>query len=334
MKTLLLITTVLTAVHLSAADAEKPKAKPAKPAAPAKPKAETFLDAAKAGEDFLLQGEYVSDSGKNAAHVVAMGADTFRFVFYPGGLPGAGWTKTATKPETLKRVDGKIHFAEPGGQEIELAREGLKMTLPGAGSTTLKRVERKSPTLGAPAPAGATLLFAEGKGTDEWNGGHVDERGLLAAGCTSKKKFQNFTLHVEFLLPFKPLGRGQDRGNSGVYFQDRYELQVLDSFGLKGEDNECGGIYTKAKPAVNMCFPPLVWQTYDIEFTAAQFGADGKKTKNAVVTAKHNGVIIHDKFEISGPTGGGKPEAPTPGPIQLQGHGNPVFYRNVWIVEK
>ena len=81
-----------------------------------------------------------------------------------------------------------------------------------------------------------------------------------------------------------------------------------------------------------MCFPPLVWQTYDIDFEAAKFGADGKKTKNAVATVKHNGVLIHDKFEIDGSTGGGKPEAATPGPIQLQGHGNPVFYRNIWVV--
>lgn len=316
---------LLTAVPLFAADAPKPAAKP---------KPVTYLNAADAGEDFLLQGEYVSDSGKNAAHVVALGEDTFRFVSYPGGLPGAGWTKQVTKPETLKRVDGKIRFAEPGGQEIELTREGLKMTIPGAGSATLKRVERKSPTLGAKPPAGATVLFDVGMTADQFAGGHLDERGLLAAGCKTKKSFQSFTLHVEFLLPFKPLGRGQDRGNSGVYLQDRYEVQVLDSFGLKGENNECGGFYTKARPAVNMCFPPLVWQTYDIDFTAAQFDADGKKTKNAVATVKHNGVTIHDQFEINGSTGGGKPESAAPGPIQLQGHGNPVFYRNIWIVEK
>ena len=83
-----------------------------------------------------------------------------------------------------------------------------------------------------------------------------------------------------------------------------------------------------------MCFPPLAWQTYDIDFTAAKFDSDGKKTKNAVITVKHNGVLIHDKTEIAGPTGGGKKEDPTGGAIQLQGHGNPVFYQNVWIVTK
>ena len=187
--------------------------------------------------------------------------------------------------------------------------------------------------MGAKPPAGAKVLF-DGSNADAWIGGHMDERNLLAAGSSTKAKFSNFTLHAEFYLPFKPAGRGQDRGNSGVYLQDRYEVQVLDSFGLKGENNECGGIYTKARPAVNMCFPPLTWQTYDIDYEMAKFDDAGKKIKNAVATVKHNGVLIHDHQEISGPTGGGKPEAPTPGAIQIQGHGNPVFYRNIWIVEK
>ena len=89
------------------------------------------------------------------------------------------------------------------------------------------------------------------------------------------------------------------------------------------------------KPAdVNMAYPPLTWQTYDIDFTSAQFDDSGKKTKPAIVTVKQNGVTIHDKYAIKDKTGGGKPEGPGGGAIQLQGHGNPVFYRNVWVVEK
>ena len=162
----------------------------------------------------------------------------------------------------------------------------------------------------------------------------LPDRGLLQAGTKTKQQFTNFSLHCEFLLPFKPAARGQDRGNSGVYLQDRYEVQVLDSFGLKGEDNECGGIYSQAKPLVNMCYPPLTWQTYDIDFTSAKFDDAGKKTKNAILTVKHNGVVIHDNLELKGPTGGGKKEERTGGAIQLQGHGNPVFYRNVWVAPK
>jgi hypothetical protein len=204
------------------------------------------------------------------------------------------------------------------------------------GKFLLKKVERESSTLGAKPPGGAVVLF-DGSSCEAFVGGHFDDlnRHLLASGSkTQRSDFQDFTLHVEFLLPFKPLGRGQDRANSGVYIQDRYEVQVLDSFGLKGVSNECGGIYSKTAPAVNMCFPPLRWQTYDIDFSAAKYDAAGAKTKNAVVTVRHNGVLIHERVEIAGPTGGGKKEEPTGGAIQLQGHGNPVYYRNIWMVPK
>ena len=319
--TLLSLAFLATAVSLNGAVADKPE----------KPKPPTFLTVEAAGPDYSAQGEYLNDWG--GAQVIALGDDKFRLVTYKGGLPGAGWDKE-TKSEVEGKRDGeKIVFKGKDDYKAELAGGKISITTASGGPYTMEKTSRTSPTLGAKPPKGAVVLFGGGN-ADEWIDGHLDDRGLLAAGSTSKRKFQNFSMHAEFLLPFKPLGRGQDRGNSGVYLQDRYEVQVLDSFGLKGEDNECGGIYTKARPAVNMCFPPLVWQTYDIDFEAAKFGADGKKTRNAIATVKHNGVVVHDKFEINGSTGGGQPEGPTPGPIQLQGHGNPVFYRNVWVVEK
>jgi len=138
---------------------------------------------------------------------------------------------------------------------------------------------------------------------------------------------------MEFRTPFKPTARGQARGNSGVYLQSRYECQVLDSFGLAGENNECGGIYSISKPAVNACFPPLTWQTYDIEFTNSVW-EDGKKKKNARVTIRQNGIVIHDDVELTHGTPGKLPEAAEPAPLYLQGHGNPVVYRNIWMVKK
>ena len=197
----------------------------------------------------------------------------------------------------------------------------------------LTRVERLSPTLGRKPPEGAIVLF-DGTSADEFDGGKMSDDKLLMQGCTSRKKLGSGELHVEFMLPWMPNARGQGRGNSGVYLQGRYEVQVLDSFGLTGEQNACGGIYSISKPLLNMCLPPLTWQTYDIDFTPAQFDAAGKKVKNAVTTVRHNGVVIHDHVEIKGSTGGGKPEDSTGGQIQLQGHGNPVFYRNIWVLPR
>jgi len=165
----------------------------------------------------------------------------------------------------------------------------------------------------------------------------VDGAMEVKAGTGSivtKRKFKDFKLHIEFRTPFMPDARGQGRGNSGVYLQGRYEVQVLDSYGLEGKDNECGGIYKVGAPLVNMCLPPGQWQTYDMTFRAPRFNAAGEKTGNAVVTVKHNGVTIHDERPIPGPTGGALDNnAAEPGGIYLQDHGNPVQFRNVWVVE-
>ncbi len=155
-----------------------------------------------------------------------------------------------------------------------------------------------------------------------------------AGNIVTKDKFQNFKLHIEFRTPFMPEARGQGRGNSGVYLQGRYEIQVLDSYGLQGVDNECGGIYKVGAPMVNMCLPPMQWQTYDITFQAPRLDAGGNKTQDAVVTVVHNGVTIHDRRKLPGPTGGAMDSnISEPGGIYLQDHGNPVQFRNIWLVE-
>jgi hypothetical protein len=131
-----------------------------------------------------------------------------------------------------------------------------------------------------------------------------------------------------------PSARGQGRGNSGVYLQGRYEVQVLDSYGLSGQDNECGGIYKVGRPIVNMCAPPLTWQTYDIEFRAPRFDAGGVKTADPVITVHHNGVLVQDELIVAGSTGAAlNANATQPGGIYLQDHGNPVQYRNIWVLE-
>jgi hypothetical protein len=295
-----------------------------------------FTDPAKAGADFTVQGEYVGTAGNSriGAQVIALGDGRFRAVFLPGGLPGDGWTGDGKHQVDGRREGEEAHFGTP-----EQGWRGCVIGDTFAGETPddqgfeLHKVERRSPTLGAAPPAGARVLF-DGTDASGWTNGRMSDDGLLQVGTRSRESFGDFTLHLEFRTPFQPGARGQGRGNSGVYLQDRYEVQVLDSFGLEGKHNECGGIYQKADPAVNMCLPPLSWQTYDIDFTAASFDGAGNKSSNARVTIRHNGVVIHDDVEINGPTGGGRPETPSPGPLQLQDHGDPVHYRNIWVVAR
>jgi hypothetical protein len=155
----------------------------------------------------------------------------------------------------------------------------------------------------------------------------------------SKRHFQDFELHVEFKVPvLPPLIEGQDRGNrgnSGVYLQRRYEVQILDSYGVELESWDCGALYRAKVPDKNASKPAGEWQTYDIVFRAPRWegkGDDARKTENARATVRHNGVLIHDDVELENKTGAGEPEGPQPGPILLQDHGNAVQFRNIWIV--
>lgn len=306
-----------------------------------KDKAETtYTDPKSAGPDYALQGEYLGKAeieGQETvigAQVLALGDGKFEVVGYFGGLPGEGWARgdRAVRHEGVRDGNKVIFKSEEGATSTLEDGKITVVTGEGREIAVLEKKERQSPTLGAKPPAGAVVLF-DGKSADAWERGKVVMDNLLQSDCETKQKFGDHTLHIEFRTPFKPWARGQARGNSGVYIQGRYELQVLDSFGLEGENNECGGIYSIAKPNVNMCLPPLTWQTYDIDFTAAKYDAACKKAAPAKTTIKHNGVVIHENLELKG-TPGKNPEGPGPDVVYLQGHGNPVVYRNIWIVEK
>lgn len=298
---------------------------------------DTFTDPEKAGIEFKLQGEYLGRGGDAdwGAQVISLGDGNFSVVGYRGGLPGSGWKRgDETKPAKGKLEGNAVVFKTD--EFVSTAKDGVFTVVDASGNKVaeLKKVERKSPTLGAAPPADAAVLF-NGSSADQFENGKIVEGKLLGAtNCVSKMKLGDHRLHIEFRTPFMPKASGQARGNSGVYIQGRYECQVLDSFGLDGKNNECGGIYSQKEPAVNMCFPPLSWQTYDIDFTAAKYDNAGKKTANARVSVKHNGVPIYDNIEIASETPGFHKEGPEPDSLFLQDHGNPVAFRNIWVVQK
>jgi len=194
-------------------------------------------------------------------------------------------------------------------------------------------------------PAGAIVLF---DGTDFSHWEQEDGRDVqwkivdgameVAVGqgsIVTKQKFQDFKLHVEFNVPPAPPGdKKWGRGNSGVYLQRRYEVQILDSYGREAGEADCGALYMAKAPDKNVCKEPGRWQSYDIIFRASRFEQQDQrfeKVENARITVRHNGVLIHNDVELANKTGAGRPEGPQPGPILLQDHGNPVRFRNIRI---
>jgi hypothetical protein len=289
-----------------------------------------YLDAANAGPDFLIQGEYageIPDQGKFGAQVTAKEDGLFSVVFLPGGLPGAGLApKAKTVSATATTALAKTTITGTWSGRIEA---GKLMGKTASGQPfTLTRVVRTSPTLGAKPPAGAVVLF-DGSGIANFPKAKMSDDKLLKVPATSKQLFKNFHLHVEFLIPY----RGPSGGNSGVYLQNCYEIQVFDSFGGQRSPSGCGGIYVFRAPDVNASLPPLSWQTFDVDFTAARFDAAGAMLKKPVATVRHNGIMIHDNITLPGKGNGGRPTVQG-GPLFLQAHGSPVRYRNIWVVER
>lgn len=298
-------------------------------------------DLSQVDEDFGFQGEFAGFSVLASEHgawsnsgvqIVAQGGAQFLVVGYPGGLPGSGWNRRPVVRMEAHRSGSQLELAN--GNRLLFRGNAITVQTPqGLYAGRLSRINRYSPTLGLRAPANATVLF-DGHNTDAFKNAKMTPDGLLMVGTELKELYNDFTLHLEFRLPYMPYARGQGRSNSGVYIQSRYEVQILDSFGLTGEFNECGALYRQRKPDLNMCFSPLTWQTYDIDFRAARFDNSGQKTENARISLRHNGVYIHRNLDIVAKTGAGSKEGPNPLPIKFQNHRNPVVFRNMWIIDK
>jgi hypothetical protein len=222
------------------------------------------------------------------------------------------------------------------------APTGAKPTTSAAPSAKAKpSAARAVYSLPSKPPADAVVLF-DGTSLENWRypwgepAGWEVRDGAMTTGRGNIISDQTFTdayIHVEFRVPNMPEAHGQERGNSGVYIQGRYEIQVLDSYGFKAPGKgDCGAIYGQFAPLVNACKPPLEWQTYDIIFRAARVDPSGKVAEPARITLLQNGMVIHNNVITLGPTAGGDANVGEPGPLLLQAHGSKVQYRNIWFV--
>lgn len=285
------------------------------------------------------------------AQIVAESREDFRVYLY------VDEKRVQIKGKTVKKktgMRGQVDLGSALGGVHSVRAEVVGGTIKGAfakdGASAkfeLKKVFNKSPTLGKEPPAGAVVLLAGLQASQEVKQETLDREWTIlprwklqsdgsiqiqGSSIVSNKAFGDAQYHVEFRTPFMPGDTGQGRGNSGVYILGQYEVQVLDSFTDEPRDNQCGGIYQRAVPLTNPSLPPLEWQTYDITFKTARFDANGAKTQDAVITVKHNGVVIHDNLALSDRTPGGLggSEA-TKGQLLFQDHSDRVGFRNVWV---
>ena len=305
---------------------------------------------AKPAEDKLM-GEYTGTlalggvKGPGLAQVIAEGKGMYRVAI----MRGLWQTDPKVKQfrvELTGKVggDGRVKLAGAGWKGLLVAEKMVSARADNGDTFDGDKYNvRTSPTVGAKPPAGAIVLLPFKAGTkpslDEWTNKSWPalENGAMEVGRRtnfSVRKFGSAKFHVEFCCPYEPTRRGQGRGNSGVYFQKRYEVQVLESFGLKSRSNDCGSIYRVANAKINASLPPLKWQTYDVEFTAAKIGPDGKLIRRPMMTVRHNGILIHKDQALPGKTAAAAATGlVAKDSLMLQDHRNKVQYRNIWVVE-
>lgn len=295
-----------------------------------------ITDISKVDARYAAIGEYVATTSRGDIGVrisTQAGEQPLFARVYPGGLPGLGWGRD--KPQllagTLNGQDVALQSTEGPQRTIRSAGKRMLLVETNGQEIELRKIARRSVTQGKPAPLGARVMF-DGKDTSSWKDAKVTDEGYLKAGTESVDPLVAGHLHIEFRTPYMPESTGQKRGNSGVYLQRRYEVQILESFALEGIENECGAIYRQRRPDLNMALPPLVWQTYDIFFVPAVFSSAGEKLKGTELTVIHNGLPVHYHTLVIAKTGAGREEGPEPLPLVLQDHSDPIVFRNIWFV--
>ncbi|MFO0820710.1 MAG: DUF1080 domain-containing protein [Pirellulales bacterium] len=340
--------------------------------------AKKLFDASGIGVELKWQGEYVGSEGDKrvGVQVVARGDRMFHALVLEGGLPGDGWDGGRYGlMESTPLSEGRVEFHALGDDKASAVLDDHGLTLTrGDRETLLKRVERKSETLGLQPPAGAIMLFGgphpnldafeERKDIEGMTSPTMFE-GNMMAGAVTKRRFRDYSLHVEFLTGWEPQNIPWRRADAGIYMLARYEVAIGDSFGFDfdlsgvaapnrplvaedpskkskipvakqtGAPRVCGSVFTYPSKVPNSCLPPLTWQTLDIDFVAPRFDAQRKRVAKAVISVKLNGHPTVEKLEVNGPTPHGfKGPETGDGPIWFEAFGRRVLYRNIWVVER
>jgi hypothetical protein len=310
-----------------------------------------------------VQGEYfgsIEGGGTLGAWVVAKGNNVYDLALLPGGLvslpgqTGGGWNGTTkyTGSATWNSTTGAYSVTTASGYTTtSISGTGDERALIGTTSDgkafVLYRRLRKSPTQGmkpkpewgtatswfdsATAAAGATGELS--KWVAQNTTPQLKYGGYLFRGIRTVATHGAGYLHIEAMVPFMPTATGQNRANSGVYLHSKYELQVLDSFGLTGANNEMGGVYTIKAPLINAALPPMTWQTYDCYFTPRSSGANGAAAGAAYMTVYLNGVLVQDSTPAAVTTEAGLTGSQlSAAGLYLQDHGNEVIFNNIWCI--
>lgn len=317
-------------------------------------------------------GDWTPDKGgggKQTAQIVALGKGMYQgaFTAYDGGESQSETFRfviSGTLTDSGVVFEQKINLGETLGtfEWGATAKDGL---LKGRysnnrnyiGTFTLKRVELKPEQVGTEPLPGAVVLF-DGTGLDRWTrhgGGSTAWKlvdGALQVGRNAgrsqpehlvcRETFRDAQIHLEYRTPFLPEARGLERGASGVFVQGRYEIQVLDSFGQPrvrdnfgalADDDSAGAVFKRAAPLENVALPPREWQALDITFTAPELKPDGAVQRPGTLTVVHNGTVIHNALKLEEPTSGAPiQDLTTPAGLILEDAGQPVEFRNIWMV--
>ncbi len=269
----------------------------------------------------------------------------FFIAFVAAALLSVGSAHAASVTAKVKHGDGKRTVTVQGYNDAKVPGTDWFVHDPNRPQPKVVTPKTPQPTLGKKPPKGAIVLF-DGKDLSKWTGrgdkaswkiedGYAEVNGK--GSIRTRDGLGTGYYHLEWATPKQVKGNGQGRGNSGVIIMGKYEVQVLDSYdNVTYPDGQAASLYGQYPPDVNASLGPGVWQTYDIWFEAPKFDDNGKVVKPAYVTVIHNGVKVHDRREILGAVSHrrackyGKHADKLP--LNLQDHGNPVRYRNIWFV--